>query len=95
LAAGRRPFWPCWAARSRILRPEVLAPAGARRPAGLDCSARCRGEWSPRAPATTPMKILLRNSTTKHKRKNGFRSRQKTVGGRKINKRQRARHGAI
>ena len=41
------------------------------------------------------MKVKTRNSTTKRKRKNGFRARQKTVGGRKVNKRQRARHGAI
>jgi len=41
------------------------------------------------------MKIKLRNSKIKKARKVGFRSRQKTVGGRKINKRRRARHGSI
>ncbi len=41
------------------------------------------------------MKIKLRNSKSKKAKMTGFRSRQKTVGGRKINKRQRARHGAI
>ena len=41
------------------------------------------------------MKIKLRNSKTKKKKKTGFRSRQKTAGGRKVNKRQRARHGSI
>ena len=41
------------------------------------------------------MKIKTRNSKTKRKRKHGFRTRQKTVGGRKVNKRQRARHGSI
>ena len=41
------------------------------------------------------MKIKLRNSKTKRKRMTGFRTRQKTVGGRKVNKRQRARHGSI
>ena len=37
------------------------------------------------------MKTKIRNSSSKHKKKTGFRSRQKTVGGRKVNKRQRAR----
>ena len=41
------------------------------------------------------MKIKLRNSKIKRKRKTGFRTRQKTAGGRKINKRQRARSGSI
>ena len=41
------------------------------------------------------MKLKIRNSNTKRSKKNGFRSRQKTANGRKINKRQRARHGAI
>lgn len=41
------------------------------------------------------MKLKIRNSNTKRSKKNGFRARQKTAGGRKINKRQRARHGAI
>jgi large subunit ribosomal protein L34 len=37
------------------------------------------------------MKIKLRNSTTKRRRKIGFRSRMKTVGGRRIIKRRRAK----
>jgi ribosomal protein L34 len=37
------------------------------------------------------MKLKIRNSSTKRKKKTGFRSRQKTVGGRKVNKRQRKR----
>ncbi|HIG10424.1 MAG: 50S ribosomal protein L34 [bacterium] len=41
------------------------------------------------------MKIKLRNSKIKKAKKTGFRTRQKTVGGRKINRRQRARHGSI
>jgi ribosomal protein L34 len=41
------------------------------------------------------MKIKLRNSKAKRQKKTGFRTRQKTVGGRKVNKRQRARHGSI
>ena len=41
------------------------------------------------------MKIKIRNSTTKRARKGGFRARQKTKGGRKTNKRQRARRGKI
>jgi ribosomal protein L34 len=37
------------------------------------------------------MKIKTRNSSSKHKKKTGFRTRQKTAGVRKVNKRQRAR----
>ena len=46
-------------------------------------------------PQTTGMKLKIRNSKTKRSRKNGFRARQKTKGGRKTNKRQRARRGSI
>ena len=41
------------------------------------------------------MKIKLRNSSSKRNKMTGFRTRQKTAGGRKINKRKRARHGKI
>ncbi len=41
------------------------------------------------------MKIKTRNSNAKKAKKTGFRTRQKTANGRKINKRQRARHGSI
>ncbi len=41
------------------------------------------------------MKIKLRNSKSKKLKKTGFRTRQKTAAGRKINKRQRARHGSF
>ena len=41
------------------------------------------------------MKLKIRNSKSKHAKKTGYRSRQKTAGGRKINRRQRARHGTI
>jgi len=41
------------------------------------------------------MKVKIRNSKTKKAKKTGFLTRQKTAGGRKMNKRQRARHGAI
>lgn len=41
------------------------------------------------------MKLKIRNSTAKKAKKTGFRSRQKTAGGRKVNKRQRARHGTF
>ena len=41
------------------------------------------------------MKIKLRNSKSKRAKMTGFRTRQKTAGGRKVNKRQRARHGSI
>lgn len=36
------------------------------------------------------MKINIRSSNTKRSRKTGFRTRQKTKGGRKVNRRQRA-----
>ncbi len=38
------------------------------------------------------MKVKIRNSKTKQAKKTGFRTRQKTVGGRKVNSRQRKRH---
>ena len=41
------------------------------------------------------MKIKLRSSKVKRLKKTGFRTRQKTKGGRKVNKRQRARHGSF
>lgn len=41
------------------------------------------------------MHVKIRKSTLKHKKKTGYRTRQKTKGGRKTNRRQRRRHGAI
>ena len=41
------------------------------------------------------MKSKTRNSATKKAKKTGFRTRQKTAGGRKVNKRQRKRHGSF
>lgn len=41
------------------------------------------------------MKLRIRNSTSKKSKKTGFLTRQKTKGGRKTNRRQRKRHGAI
>ena len=41
------------------------------------------------------MKIKTRNSNKKHAKKTGFRTRQKSAGGRKVNRRQRTRHGAF
>lgn len=41
------------------------------------------------------MKIRIRNSSQKRSKKTGFRTRQKTKGGRKVNKRQRKRHGSF
>ncbi len=42
-----------------------------------------------------PMKLKIRNSKTKRAKKQGYRTRQKSAGGRKVNKRQRARHGSF
>ncbi|MCP3918862.1 MAG: 50S ribosomal protein L34 [bacterium] len=41
------------------------------------------------------MKVKIRNSKAKKAKKTGYRTRQKTAGGRKVNKRQRARHGSF
>lgn len=41
------------------------------------------------------MKINTRRSKTKHAKKTGYRTRQRTKGGRKTNRRQRAKHGKI
>ena len=41
------------------------------------------------------MKLKVRNSTSKKAKKTGFLTRQKSAGGRKVNKRQRARHGSF
>jgi ribosomal protein L34 len=41
------------------------------------------------------MKINIRNSKTKRQKKHGYRTRQKSKGGRKTNRRQRARHGSF
>jgi len=41
------------------------------------------------------MKIRIRKSASKRAKKTGYRTRQKTRGGRKVNRRQRARHGSF
>jgi ribosomal protein L34 len=41
------------------------------------------------------MKLKIRNSKSKKSKKTGFLSRQKTAGGRKVNKRHRSRHGSF
>jgi ribosomal protein L34 len=41
------------------------------------------------------MKINNRSSKAKKAKKTGYRTRQKTAGGRKINRRQRKRHGSF
>ena len=41
------------------------------------------------------MKTNTRMSKAKHAKKTGYRTRQRTVGGRKVNRRQRAKHGAF
>lgn len=44
---------------------------------------------------SNPMKLKIRNSKSKKAKKTGFLSRQRTSGGRKVNKRHRSRHGSF
>jgi len=41
------------------------------------------------------MHVKVRSSKSKRLKKTGFLTRQRSKGGRKVNKRQRARHGAF
>jgi ribosomal protein L34 len=41
------------------------------------------------------MKTNIRKSTIKKRRKTGYLTRQRTKGGRKVNRRQRRRHGSF
>jgi len=41
------------------------------------------------------MKVKKRLSAQKHRKKTGYRTRQKTHGGRAVNRRQRRRHGRV
>ena len=41
------------------------------------------------------MKTNIRKSTAKRRKKTGYRTRQKTYGGRGVNRRQRRRHGSF
>jgi len=41
------------------------------------------------------MKTNIRKSRTKYAKKTGYRTRQRTRGGRAVNRRQRARHGSF
>ena len=41
------------------------------------------------------MKVNVRSSAAKKAKKTGYRTRQRTAGGRKVNRRQRARHGSF
>lgn len=50
---------------------------------------------APRNRTDPQMKLRIRNSRSKHSKKTGYRTRQKTKGGRKVNARQRARHGSF
>lgn len=47
------------------------------------------------AAPSTHMKLKIRNSKSKKAKKTGFLSRQRTSGGRKVNKRHRSRHGSF
>ena len=68
----------------------LAAPATAGgREAGDSGSRANRIDSSPR------MKTNIRKSTAKHAKKTGYRTRQRTAGGRKVNRRQRARHGSF
>jgi ribosomal protein L34 len=54
-----------------------------------------RAAWLPSAPFSCgeAMKLNVRRSNKKRKKKVGFRTRSKTAGGRKIIKRKRKRSG--
>ena len=41
------------------------------------------------------MHTKIRKSAKKHKKKTGYLTRQRTKGGRKVNRRQRKRHGSF
>ncbi len=41
------------------------------------------------------MHVKIRKSKLKKLKKTGFLTRQRTAGGRKVNRRQRARHGSF
>jgi ribosomal protein L34 len=41
------------------------------------------------------MHVKVRSSKSKRLKKTGFLTRQRSKGGRKVNRRQRARHGAF
>jgi hypothetical protein len=41
------------------------------------------------------MHTKIRSSSAKHRKQTGYRTRQKTKGGRKTNARQRKRHGSF
>lgn len=41
------------------------------------------------------MHVKIRSSKSKRLKKTGYLARQRTKGGRKINRRQRARHGSF
>jgi ribosomal protein L34 len=56
---------------------------------------RCGGLPGRLLDSSAPMKTNIRKSTAKHAKKTGYRTRQRTKGGRKVNRRQRARHGSF
>jgi ribosomal protein L34 len=41
------------------------------------------------------MRVKIRSSSAKRAKKTGYLTRQKTKGGRKVNRRQRRRHGSF
>ena len=68
--------------------------ASGGRAATLFALATLHGPAGPLDPELS-VKTNIRNSKSKHAKKTGYRTRQKTKGGRKINRRQRARHGSF
>ncbi len=72
----------------RGIAPRLLLPGLARRTVLGPIAAQ-----TPRDP--DQMKLKVRNSKAKKAKKTGFLTRQKTAGGRKVNKRHRSRHGSF
>ena len=107
VAAGERGAWEARAGReaaqivgSRPIRATGRGRGDSRRLSPIAFPYRFRAPWlhfhTPEKGTPEPeMKLNIRKSTRKHAKKTGYRTRQKTAGGRKVNRRQRARHGSF